>query len=182
MTKKVLRRPRVDLDARGRIQTHGHMVPVRGDWHTTECGDAAGIRELEGVVAFWERQALGYGAHVIIDADGNSALCADPGEVTWHTESRNTGMVGIELIGFARFSPKVWWLRRAQLDKLAKWIAWLNLEYGIPIRFSTASGWSGHIDQTYAYDLPSGHTDPGRFFPKGYVLAKAAKYRAGGWM
>lgn len=178
---KVVRRPRIDLDARGRIQTHGKMTPIRGDWHTTECGDATGITELEGVVGFWERQGLGYGAHVIIDKDGNSALCSDLDQVTWHTENRNTGMIGIELIGFARFVPKIWWARRTQLDKLARWIAWINKEYGIPIRFSTSSAWSGHIDQTIAYNLPSGHTDPGKWFPKGYVLRLARKYRKQGW-
>ena len=42
----------------------GKMTPIRGDWHTTECGDAAGIRELEGVVGFWERQGYDVDGHI----------------------------------------------------------------------------------------------------------------------
>lgn len=173
--------PRIDYDARGKLQTHGKMTAIRGDWHSTECSDATGITDLEGIVTFWQNQGLGYGSHVIIDKDGNSALCANFDEVMWHTEQRNTGMVGIELVGFARFTPKIWFARLAQLDKLAKWIAYLNLDYGIPITFSVNVGWSGHIDQTHAFNLPSGHTDPGVFFPKNYVLRKAAEYRHNGW-
>lgn len=172
-------RPSVQLDARGRIATHGKMTPVRGDWHDTECGDAQGIKELEGVVAFWQRQGLGYGAHLIIDKDGNSALCANFDEECWHTENRNGGMIGIELIGYARFTPKLWFLRLAQLNKLAKWIAYARAEHGIPIDFNVNKGWSGHVDQSKAFG--GTHYDPGAGFPRRYVLRKARIYYQKGW-
>lgn len=181
MSRKSVRRPRVDLDARGVIATHGIMHPERGDWHSTESGDAAGIRDLEGIVNFWSEQNLGYGSHIIIDKEGNSALCADLNQITWHTENRNTGMIGIELVGRAAFTGAAWWTRRAQLDKLARWIAYINKEWHVPICFDVNAGWSGHVDQTKAFHLPSGHTDPGKFFPKGYVLRLAKKYRREGW-
>ncbi len=171
-----VRKPLVQLDARGRVQTHGTHVPIRGIWHDTESHDLAGTRDLEGIVAFWRQQAAGYGAHLIIDKDGNTAQCADFDKVTWHTGGRNTGSIGIELVGFARFVPSVWWTRRKQLDKLAKWIAYLNLEYEIPIRFHVDKGWSGHRDQP-----AQSHTDPGPWFPKNYVIRRAKQFRANGW-
>lgn len=171
-----VRRPRVDYDARGKVATHGPHLPIRGIWHDTESHDYAGIRDLAGIVSFWQNQARGYGAHVIIDKDGNSALCANPNEITWHVGGRNTDSFGIELVGFASFTPKLWFARRAQLDKLARWMAWLNLEYGVPLRFGVNRGWSGHRDQPNA-----DHTDPGSWFPKNYVLRLANKYRKEGW-
>lgn len=174
-----VRRPRVDLDARGLIETHGRQRPVRGVFHSTECGDAQGISELTGVVRFWRNQGLGYGAHVIIDRDGNSALCANPNEECWAVENRNGGTVSIELVGFARFTPKLWWARPRQLDKLARWMAWLALEYDIPLRFHVDRGWSRHADQSRVYG--GSHWDPGPFFPMGWVIRKAVVYRREGW-
>jgi hypothetical protein len=174
-----VRRPVYQLDARGHIATHGHQVPVRGVWHDTEGHDAAGIRDLQGIVNYWIEQDLGYGAAVIIDKSGNSALCADPDRITWAVENHNTGTVSIELVGFAKFTPSIWRARGAQLDKLARWMAWLRLEYGIPLDLNVNKGWSGHADQTRAFG--GSHTDPGIGFPKRYVLRKARSYYKTGW-
>lgn len=171
-----VRQPRVDLDCRGEVATHGWHDPVRGIWHDTESHDLWGIRDLQGVVDYWKSQDRGYGAHLIIDAEGLTALCANPNEVTWHTGMRNTGSYGIELIGLASFTAKLWLGRKKQLDKLARWMAWLNLEHDILLRFGTSYGWSGHRDQPNQT-----HTDPGRFFPKGRVIRLAQQYRAEGW-
>lgn len=173
---KRVRRPLVQLDAQGRVQSHGAHTPLRGIWHTTESHDAPSIRDLEGIVSFWQRQKKGYGAHVIIDKSGNSALCVPPEKIAWHTGSRNTGSIGIELIGFARFVPKVWFVRRRQLHKLARWMAWLNLAYDIPLVFDVERGWSGHVDQPN-----QDHWDPGPGFPRKHVLRLAVKYRSEGW-
>lgn len=172
-----VRRPLVQLDAQGRVIAHGDHDPLRGIWHDTESGDYAGIRDLEGIVSFWvDKQKKGYGAHVIIDKSGNSALCVSPEQIAWHLGGRNTGSVGIELVGFARFTPKIWFARRRQLHKLARWMAWLNLAYKIPLVFDINHGWSGHGDQP-----KQTHWDPGPGFPRKHVLRLAVKYRAEGW-
>ena len=176
MAKQLSHRPRVDLDARGRIETHGNQLVKRGVFHDTESHDAAGIRDLEGIVRFWQGQGLGYGAHLIIDKAGNSALCANPEHITWAVARRNTGSFHIELIGFARFTPKLWRARPAQLEKLARWMAWLNYHYEIPLHFGINYGWSGHRDQPNQT-----HTDPGRFFPRTRVLRRANELRKSGW-
>lgn len=174
--RRWVRQPRVDLDARGDIETHGNHTPVRIVVHTTECGDLPGVREIEAVLAYWERQDRGLGAHILIDADGNSAKAADFHKITWAVKGANTGSIHFELIGFARFLPQVWWLRLRQLNKLAKWIAFLNLEYGIPIERSVVSGVAGHRE------FPGNdHTDPGKWFPMLYVLRKARVFREKGW-
>lgn len=174
-----VRRPKIDLDARGIVATHGPHQPLRGVWHDTEGHDAAGIRDLLGVAQFWHGQNLGYGAQVIIDKDGNSALCANPDEIVWCVENHNTGTVSIELIGFASFVPSVWLARPKQLDKLAKWMAWLRLEYGIPLDHNVNKGWSGHADQSKAFG--GSHYDPGTGFPSKLVLARARHYYKAGW-
>jgi hypothetical protein len=174
-----VRRPRVDLDARGRIATHGNHHPVRVVLHDTESHDGAGLRDLAGIVQFWQRQNLGYGAHVIVDKDANSALCANGDRICWHTSRRNTGSIGIEIIGFARFSPSLWFARPKQLHKVARWLAYYNFEYGIPLRASPQHGITTHREQSKLYG--GSHWDPGFFFPFNYVLRLARKYRKEGW-
>lgn len=175
----LVREPQVQYDGRGMIATHGTAHPLRGVWHSTECGDSQGITELTGVLAFWKQQGLGYGAQLLIDKDGNSALAASPDAIVWAVENHNSGTFSIELIGFARFSLLTWLTRRKQLDKLARWMAWLRKEYGIPLDFSVNRGWSRHLDQSRAFG--GTHTDPGIGFPCRLVLRKARKYLKEGW-
>lgn len=171
-----MRRPRVDVDLRGKVATHGRQTPVRGVVHDTECGDLPGTQEITGVVNFWRRQNQGLGAELMIDADGNSGLCANPDEICWAVAGRNTGSFHVELIGWAKLKRWQWLKRRRQLDKLARWMAWMDLEYGIDLRRDPDYGWSGHRDQPHA-----NHSDPGPGFPWDKVLRSARKYRREGW-
>jgi len=174
-----VRRPRVDLYALGRIATHGRHVPQRVVLHDTESHDSAGIRDLEGICNYWQHSTPGYGAHVIVDKDANSAFCADPNQICWHVQGRNTGAVGIEIVGFAKFSPSLWFARPRQLHKVARWMAYLNLEYNIPLRPSPQHGVTTHREQSRLYG--GSHYDPGIFFPFNYVLRLAQNYRKEGW-
>lgn len=172
-------RPAVALDARGQIATHGPQTPRRIVIHDTECGDAQGVSELRGVVNFWRQQGAGYGAHLIIDKDGNSCLGADFDKTTWHTLHRNTGSVGIELVGYAKFTLPFWFTRIKQLRECAKWIAYLSADWQIPIRFDVERGVSRHADQSKAFG--GDHYDPGGGFPLGFVIRLANKYKRNGW-
>lgn len=177
---KSVRRPRVDVDARGRVAVHGgRQVPMFGVWHDTESHDAAGLRDLEAIVNYWVSQGDGLGAHIIIDKDGNSAYCAKPTQTTWAVAHHNTNGVHIELVGFAKFAPNAWFLRLKQLNKLARWMAWLNLEYGIPLHEGVNLGWAGHADHSKVYG--GSHWDPGTGFPRKWVLRRAKQYREKGW-
>lgn len=177
--KKSVHEPVVKYDARGSIQTHGTQKPVRGVWHSTECGDSPGIQELQAVVNFWKNQGLGYGAQLMIDKDGNTAVCANPDQITWAVENHNTGTYSVELVGYAKFGKLTWFTRLPQLRELAKWMAWLNKQYGIPLTLNVNAGWSRHLDQSKAFG--GTHTDPGTGFPRGFVLTLARRYRKNGW-
>ena len=170
------RKPLVQYDARGYVDTHGKQKPVRIVIHTTESHDYPGVADMKGIVDYWARTPEGLGAHLIIDAEGNTALCGNPDQVMYAVSRRNTGSVHIELVGRARFIPSIWWTRLKQLNKAAKWCAWLNLEYGIPLQFHVDNGISGHRHQPNQT-----HWDPGVFFPMKYLIAKAKFFRAKGW-
>lgn len=176
LTKKAVRRPRVDVDLRGKVATHGSQTPLRGVVHDTECGDLPGTREIEGVATFWRRQKEQLGAELLIDSDGNSGLCANPDQCCWAVAGRNRGSFHVELIGRASLKRWQWLKRRRQLDKLARWMAWVNLEYGIKLQRDPDFGWSGHRDQPNA-----DHHDPGPDFPWDVVLPLARRYRRNGW-
>ena len=179
MPRKTVRQPRVDYDARGRIETHGEHTPRRVVLHDTESHDARGIRDLTGIVNYWHNAGQGLGAHVIVDKDANSALCANPDRICWHVAHRNTGALGIEIVGFARFSPSIWFVRPRQLQKVARWLAWFNKKYGIPLVLNPEHGVTTHRIQSKVYG--GDHYDPGVWFPLKYVLREAQRYRKEGW-
>lgn len=175
-----VRSPRVQYDGRRLVDGHGPHQPVRIIIHDTESHDHAGIRDLQGIAEFWDRQDEGFGAHIGIDKTGNTARYVNDGNVAWHTGGRNTGSLGVELIGFARFSLKMWMARRRQLDKLARWLAYWSVKYGIPLERDVERGVSTHRAQSRVFRT-SDHSDPGPFFPQRFVLRKARRYRKEGW-
>jgi hypothetical protein len=171
-----VKRPEVQYDGREHVDSHGAHVPVRIILHDTESHDVAGIKDLRGIAEFWDRQNEGYGAHIGIDKEGNTARYVRDKEIAWHTGGRNTGSLGIELIGFARFGFAGWRVRRRQLDKAARWLAFWSQEYDIPLRPDVERGVSTHRAQSLAFRT-STHTDPGLGFPLGSVLRKAKRIK-----
>lgn len=160
------------IDVRYRIVDHGPQSPRRIVLHSTESNDYVGKRDILGVAAFWAKQDKGYGAHFITDKQGLVGMGLKPTRVAWHVENHNTGSVGIEQIGFARFSPKIWWHRPRQLHATAQVIAALSAEYDIPIRHHIDHGVSLHAD------FHGEHSDPGKMYPLGHVLKIASGIKA----
>jgi hypothetical protein len=179
MTKRSVRRPRVDFDARGIVATHGVHTPKRAIIHDTESHGSKGIRDLQGICHYWAHDTPGYGAQIIVNQYGKSALCADPTKICWHVENRNTGSVGIEMVGFASYLPQLWFLHQRQMHKTARWLAWLNKDHGIPLRFDIEHGVSRHADQSRHFG--GSHWDPGSGYPLNALLRLAKTYRAKGW-
>lgn len=171
--------------------THGSMTPVRVVLHDTECHDAAGITEIEGVVNFWMQtsQPNRLGAHYIVDADGNIGKLADGTNLLYHVGGLNTGSIGIEQIGFASFTEKDWLARPKQLDKVARLLAWLHVDYQIPLEVPARQGATQANRGVMTHAMVSrfepdsmGHTDPGSGYPLASVLTAARGYvKAGGW-
>lgn len=179
MAKRV-RQPVVQFNGRSFIQTHGDQSPVRIILHSTESHDHEGVRDIEGIFNFWKNQAKGYGSHIIVDKDGNSGFGAPATKICWHTAGRNTGSIGIEQIGFARFSLHTWrFTRRKQLDKVARWMAWYSKKYDIPLVINVNKGVSTHKMQSDRFG--GTHWDPGYGFPLEWVVQKAKNYKRWGW-
>ncbi len=183
MSKLVpIRKPRIAFHAPPGL-AHGPMgTPVRVILHDTESHDEKGINDIAGIVSFWMRGPDKLGAHFIVDAEGNIGQQAEPDELMFHCGGANTGSVGIEQVGFAAFTKKTWESRPDQLMKVAKLLAWLSVEYHIPLRHSTVHGVSTHADQSKIHPESMGHTDPGANYPLDEVIALAKGFKdAGGW-
>lgn len=177
--KKTVHEPRID--AKAAVATHGTHVPVRGILHETISHDVPkSLDDLTGVARFWNTQRLGYGAHLGIDGDGNTCRYAPDRSITWHTGGRNTGSLGIELVSMKWLDRLKWWLGKPrQMHKTAKWMAYYNKEYGIPLRWDVNKGWSTHYMQSKAFGTTD-HTD-GQFLPKKKLMKLAQQYRKEGW-
>ncbi len=161
--------PKPHIAVRYPVATHGPQVPQRIGIHDTESHDTAGIRDITGIAAFWERQGQGLGAHFIIDAAGNIGQGAPSNQVTWAIANHNTGTIHIELIGFARWTPKVWLARRRQMAAAKRLVAYLCVRWGIRPVHDRENGVCKHAD---FHDVPAGlyHSDPGVGFPFAWFL------------
>lgn len=168
--------PRVAYDGRALVQSHGVHDPLRIVLHDTESHDAAGIRDIAGVCTYWHGIGWGPGAQRIIDADGNIGLAVVDGEIAYHVQNRNTGSLGLEIIGFARWSLTVWMLRPKQLEAVALQLAYWSDRHAIPLRRDPEHGVSTHAEQSRLHG--GTHWDPGRF-PVDRVLKRAAEIKAG---
>lgn len=163
--------------------THGAQRPVRIVLHDTESHDVAGLSDISGIFSFWHTQKnpdgslAQYGAHFIVDKDGNVGEGGAPEQVQWHVGNLNTGSIGIEQIGFASFSRLIWKRdRRKQLYAVARLCAWAHGEYGIPLKVQTdprAPGITTHARVGAAGIDTSGHTDPGAGYPLLFMVTLA---------
>jgi len=168
-----MQKPHLTVDRRKTGNTHGAHKPRGIVLHSTECGDRQGASDITGVLAFLERTADQLGVHFCVDAEGLVGQGAPLRRVTYHCAGHNTGYIGIEMIGFARFSLKTWLTRRRQLRKVARLIAYMSISFDIPIRHSVGSGVCLHRD------VPAGgHWDPGYHFPLRRVLRMARRMKA----
>ena len=155
---------------------HGTHKPVRIVLHDTESHDTAGVAEIRGVFNFWHTQKnpdgtlAKYGAHFVVDRNGNVGRGGDPTQIQWHVTNLNTGSIGIEQIGFATFRNLVWRRkRRKQLYAVARIIAWAHGRYGIPIRVRhdpRLPGVTTHRRVGLAGIDPSGHPTRASLSPR----------------
>ncbi len=176
-----LRKPRIAVKAKATV--HGPMVPVRVVLHDTESHSTAGIEDIQGIYDFWGRQGLGYGAHFVVDKDGNIGQGASCRSMLWHVANYNSGSVGIEQIGYSWFLKAMWRKTdREQLRSVAKLLAFLHKTYHIPLVISIDRGVCTHAMVGAAGIDPTGHTDPGKGYPLRFVVWLANRYvRRGGW-
>jgi len=87
----------------------------------------------------------------------------------------------VEQAGYAKWSRDEWMANRATIENAARVAAAWADEYGIPLRFLTASdlramgtgarGITTHEQITNAFDVAGGHTDPGVDYPIDYFMS-----------
>lgn len=162
------------------VDNHGKMNPSRIVLHSTE-SDGDGWTYGDAIANFWKRQGQGYGAHFVVSRDGAVTDCLPRTFVAWHVQNHNTGSIGIEQAGYARFTRAEWMRRPLELDATARLIARLCHNWDIPAVDSTESGVCTHADCSARYG--GSHTDPGALYPFTHVLGMARAYlKAGGWV
>lgn len=171
-------KPKVNVDRRSSGNVHGSLRPKVIVLHSTESHDRPGTSDVSGVLKFLEDHRESLGIHWVVDQEGNVGQGANLNQMVYHAKGANSFSVGIEQIGFAHSTE---WKRKdrlAQLDKVAKLLAYMHKELGIPLKRSTTHGIALHRD------FPAGdHSDPGTAseYPANYVIRLAQTYAKKGW-
>jgi N-acetyl-anhydromuramyl-L-alanine amidase AmpD len=186
MTRSV-RRPyeRVTMNVVNQSSRNGAKIKLIV-LHDTESKDYPGSADLKGVGYWFNNPKAQASAHVCVDGEGRSAKYVGDGAKAWHCAAYNSESLGIEQIGYSTFTRAVWNRNdRAQLLKVAKYIAYWSKKYDIPIQHGL--GIKGEVVRpgvvTHA-DLGQaggGHSDPGPGYPFDAVLYAARYYLRRGW-
>lgn len=152
--------------------------------HDVEGHDHAGVADLKVLGEVFYRNRVS--AHIGVDGEGLTGRYVEDWNVAWHCQSYNAESLGIEQFGFASFTALMWKRNnRAQLKKVAKWIAWWSEKYGIPIQKAEVR--NGYVVKpgvtTHNWLRPYGgtHIDPGPNYPFWLVLRMARYYKRYGW-
>jgi N-acetylmuramoyl-L-alanine amidase len=156
--------------------------------HQTISPDLPGIKDIASVGAYLAH--VGYAIHMIVDKDANSGAVTPEFEtaVYEHATSGKLGVnhrsIGIEQVSYKTGIKGYWWGRPRELNKVARWCAYLCKKHGIPPVYDPTCqhGICGHWDVTRAGHVTGGHTDvqyPD--YPTKWVAKAAATYMKTGW-
>jgi len=139
--------------------------------HTAETPE--NNKMAESIQAYCSRREDKVSCHEAIDNDSVVAGVR-PYDTAWTTGSINDYAYSYELAGRARQTKAEWAdeFSTAMLKLAAKRVAKAAVLWKIPVvKLSPAelkagrTGICGHVDQTVAYQVKGGHTDPGPNFP-----------------
>jgi N-acetyl-anhydromuramyl-L-alanine amidase AmpD len=145
--------------------------------HSTESHNRPGTGDLEGVAGWFANPAAQASAHVITDADGQSARCVPDSTKAWHCVSYNSPALGIEQVGQA--AQGSW--AEAEWTETARWVAQWSHDHNIPIRRALVVGGrvlrSGVTTHHRLGTFGGGHFDPGPKYPMRKMLRKAREIK-----
>jgi N-acetyl-anhydromuramyl-L-alanine amidase AmpD len=141
----------------------------------------------ERVAHYFQTTSREVSAHY--NVDNNSVVqCVREDDVAYAAPGNNWNGIQIEQSGFARQTAAGWndAYSKALLERTARLIAEITKRYAIPIVPLDAAdlradrrGVTTHVAVSRAWGR-SDHTDPGRAFPLGKVLARAKELRGSG--
>lgn len=140
--------------------------------HSTESHNRPGINDLGAIVSWFNNPAAQASSHVVVDDEGHAARCVPDARKAWHVAQYNSKSLGIEQIGAAAQGRDAW--TEKQLRKVARYLAYWNYKYGIPLEYSTTHGVRRHMDLGAA---GGGHHDPGVNYPFDHVIELARQFR-----
>lgn len=155
--------------------------------HDTESANVPGNGDLAGIGSWFNNISAEASAHVCVDGEGRSARYVPDDRKAWHCAGYNSASLGIEQVGYATFNNGDWTKGDdAQLRKVAKYIAYWNKKYGIPIQRGQVSNGDvkrpGVVLHSELGTIGGGHHDPGADYPVDAVLHMARYYRRRGWL
>lgn len=159
------------------VPTHGTSVWDKFIVHTTEGAETSTI---EGLAEFFRNHPQKLGITYIIEKSGRMGSMLAPRRVVYHVKGANTVARGVELVGTAHFTSRLWFLRLRQLWAVAWLMAWVNQEYLVPLVKQGEKNWGSRGFYGHG-DVPGNdHWDPGPNFPWGFVLKLARKWAVNG--
>lgn len=147
--------------------SRGGVKPAIIVLHTTEGSYA-------GAVSWLQNPKSQGSSNVVVSAKGESTRLVDDDAKAWAQADFNPQALSIEQEG--RAAQTSW--PDAQLQTVAKWIAYWSKKHGIPITHSTTRGVCQHKNLGQA---GGGHVDCGDAYPEAKVLALARGYAKNGW-
>jgi N-acetyl-anhydromuramyl-L-alanine amidase AmpD len=153
--------------------------------HSTEGQDIPHtVRDLQSLGWWFDNPAADASSHVGVDGDGYSALYVPDHLKAWTCAYYNPVSLNIECIGKAAQPASQW--ETAQYKKVAMYIAYWSVKYGIPIRKGAVTrdgrvSKSGVIRHSDLGRLGGDHHDPGRNFDLSRANDIARGFRKNGW-
>lgn len=156
--------------------------------HDTESHDHPGNGDLQAIGSWFDNPEAQASAHVCVDGEGRSARYVHDEAKAWHVADFNATALGIEQVGFATFHTDDWTKNdRAQIKKVAKYIAYWSRKFDIPIGHGMVNPLAGSVIRPGVVthgalgERGGGHHDPGADYPLEAVLMAARYYRRAGW-
>jgi N-acetyl-anhydromuramyl-L-alanine amidase AmpD len=139
--------------------------------HSTESDNVeSSSSDLAGVANWFANPSAQVSAHVIVDADGESARCVADADKAWHCVAFNSATLGVENIGHA--AQSTW--AEAEVKEAARWCARWHKLHGIPLERGVVSGSAitkpGILTHEQLGTAGGGHHDPGSSYPIGRLI------------
>lgn len=145
--------------------------------HSTESHNRPGTGDLAAVCDWLARPETEASAHVIVDAEGQSARLVADEEKAWHCGVMNGVSLGVEQIGRAAQGKAAWKDAPRELDETARWLARWSLKWDVPLRRGRVDGSRVREAGVVAHgELPGDHWDPGEY-PFALVIDRAREFR-----